>query len=572
MSGDLCGGASASPVRIRVPARRTGCARLDAACSNERFDGQCVSEVTHLPGGILRFFPPAARLIRNGRASSAIEIETVCVGRRAYALALAVLRSGDAASYEARLRAAMPPGAKLREALSALRARQMPREDAWCLWHDATVYFAVDASFAEVGPLRGLLARLLPSGLAAVIRSKGGALTAAALTGLATRLGVALVSSTLVATASHATAAYLELLRTSGLLPPQLVGVLSGGEGGSGGFRQVLDFVAQSTVGVSPNVRSMLTRLLMRIVLPCVVTAIAYSLDFARGVTERRRWALAESVLVVARESLDPGSAKTLPLAFLRKATHLADRQSRSMLTSLGLPFASTPSGAADPAIVLELQKLRDAPGAGGGGSLATEVLVGLARAVPGLISSVLGATSATAATLNMVTAVPLLLYDVWSQARDAVSPEVILARAAGGSRADEDAAATRRAALIARADLRLALAQHFRATGKSGDVKGLLLGIGCEYAGATQRLQKALELDNDDDDELDSGEDEGEGGVGSSQAAQAALEKKKQLAREAEAKVEELLAEFGHAGAASSEWPTFQQVELASRLLRAKP
>jgi len=550
-----------TPVAFKVRAGSPPCPQRDAACSNARFDGTCIPDVAKMTGGVLRFFPPAARLLKASRSKEPVEIETVCVGRRAYVLALAALRAGDAASYETRLRAAAPVGSTLSSILATLKASKLPREDAWCLWHDGTVYFAVDAGVPKVGRLNGILAKLLPNSLAAVIRSKGGALTSAALTILATRLGVALISSTLVAVASHAVTAFWELLRKSGLVAPSLMDAV--GEGSS--LKQTFDMIAQMTLGISTDLRSTMTQLMMQVMLPGVVASIAYSLDFARGVTEQRRWSLAEAVLVVARENLHPGSAKTLPVAFLNGVSHLADRQSRTMLAALGL-HGVPPRGAADQTIVKELQNLRDAPSLGGD-DLFTQVTSGIAHAIPGLLSRMLGTSGALALTLNTVTAVPVLLYDVWNQARQATTPEVILAKAAATPQREVDALEVRRAALLARAELRVALAQHLAATGKTEAAASLPAIIGCEYAEAVQRLQGALGVESEEDDE--------DWGLGLEEedAASEAQAKAKRLeaGQAAEAKAEALLAEFGHTGMAANEWPTYAHVELASKLLRTR-
>jgi len=544
------------PMKFLTYAGKPPCNTRDAICSNARFDGVCIPDVASMSGGILRFFPPAARLMRDSQKNG---IETVCLSRRAYVLALAAVRAGDPSSYEARLRAALLKGYTLSSALLALKAPRFPRSDTWCLWHDQTVFFSVEASFAEVGHLQGLLVKLLPSSLASIIRSKGGALTSAAVAILATQLGVAVVSTTLVAIASHATTAYWDLLKKSGLLPPRLIDSL--GEGSS--LKQVLDLLMQSTLGFSTDVRSTMIQLLMRVLLPCVVAALAYTFDFARGVAEQRRWDLASSALVVARENLRPGTAKALPLSFLNGINKLADLQSRKMLTALGL-HGVPPKRLSDSVIVKELQKLRDSPTSGGDGNMVSQLMSGIAHAIPSMLSWAFGTTSATAVTLNTVTAVPLLLYDVWTQAREATSPELILARAASASQKDEDAAALRRASLLARADLRVALAQHLLAAKGKGGMHELTKDVSCEYAAATEKLHKALKAEDSLD--IDWGFDEEE------DVEEKADDKEKQEAakKAAEIKAEALLQELGHAGDVAREWPTYEQVELASRLLRS--
>lgn len=551
-----CTPEAASRLRFRIHAGSPPCRQRDAACSNARFDETCVPDVARLTGGLLRFFPPAAQLLRPGSAA-AVEVETVCVSRRAYVLALAGLRAGDPATYAERLQAATARGATLQSALALLGSTSLPREDAWCLWHDGTVYFAVDASLAKVGRLRELLSQLLPSGLSAVIRSKGGALTSAAATILAARLSVALVSVSLVAMASHVTSAYWELLKRSGLVPERVVASL--GEGG--GWKRALDLLAHTSLGVSTDVRSTIVQLLMRLLLPAIVTAIAYALDFARAVAEERRWALAEAVMVVARENLHAGHAKTLPTAFLNGVARQADRQSRTLLTALGL-HGLPPPQAANAFVVQELQKLADAPVSGG--DFVAQLLSRVTRAIPSIVTWACGTTGATALVLNTVTAVPLLLHDVWTQARTAVTPETILEQAAARPQAAEDAAAVRRGALLARADLKVALAQHLLAVGRGGAVHRLSQDLACEYAKATERLREALgaEEGGDADWDLDEAEEP---------AAKAAKEAEAAKNRAAAAtKADALLADIATSGAAATEWPTYAQVELASKLLRA--
>jgi len=525
-----------APVPWRRPAPGHGCATTDAACSNARFADRCVTEVAQT--GLLRFFPPTTHLMAEGAA-----LETVCVGRRAYLLALGLKHAHRSLPDWA---ATWPPGTPPEAAVAPLLAG-LPRTDVWCLEHGDALFFLVEPSAADAGHLRGVLARLLPSSLTALFSQRAAALTAAGLSIVVTRLAVALVSTSLVSIAAHVTSSYWDLLQRSQLLPPDMVQLLSGGSNRS--FKQLLDLFSQLSFGVSSDLVSVITQLLLRVLLPCVISTLAWSLDFVRGVAEARRWALLESVVAVARENLHAGYALTLPVPFLTDVTHLVDRQLQSTKTALGL-HGAPPPGRLDQRVVLELQKIAAPPAEG---ALLSQLSFRLANAIPALVTWAFGTTSGTAKILNLVTVVPLLLLDVRKQTRDAFTPETILMRAAQAPRAQEDMAAVRRAALLARADLRVALTAILARRGAAG---ALQADVACLYAAAVQRLKAALAAGTEEGFDLGFLDEPG----GEAAAAKPADD------------ASGLVREFGRAGAGAAAWPTLHEVEEAERVLARGP